>query len=183
MNQDSHRTVELDVRPYLRKKIEPFQVIMDVVKELKKDQMFKLHATFKPTPLLRIMESKGFVNKTEKLDKDHWVVTFVNQQYKHLLQSVGEIDIEEQSTSTNQINEQSESNERQIIELDNRGLEPPQPMIRTLSALERIRPGDEVHIHNDRLPVFLIEELNNLGYPFTVDEQQDDSVKVQIQKK
>lgn len=65
MNQDSHRTVELDVRPYLRKKIEPFQVIMDVVKELKKDQMFKLHATFKPTPLLRIMESKGFVNKTE----------------------------------------------------------------------------------------------------------------------
>lgn len=99
------------------------------------------------------------------------------------MQSVGEIDIEEQSTSTNQINEQSESNERQIIELDNRGLEPPQPMIRTLSALERIRPGDEVHIHNDRLPVFLIEELNNLGYPFTVDEQQDGSVKVQIQKK
>jgi uncharacterized protein (DUF2249 family) len=55
-------------------------------------------------------------------------------------------------------------------------------MIRTLSKLEACRPGDKVVIHNDRVPVFLIEELNNLGYPFTVDEKSDGSAKVTISK-
>lgn len=183
MEQDSQETVELDVRPYLRKNLEPFQVIMDTVKTLKKDQMLKLHATFKPTPLLEVMKTKGFIYKTEKLAKEHWIVTFIHQKYKHLLHFDIDTEIEKQNTSSNKINVTGESSDRKIIELDNRDLEPPEPMMRTLSVLERIRPGDEVHIHNDRVPVFLIEELNNLGYPFTVDEQLDGSVKVQIQKK
>lgn len=195
MEQDKEKTVELDVRPYLRKKLEPFQVIMDTVKRLEKDQIFKLHATFKPTPLLGLMRTKGFVYKTEKLAKDHWLVTFVNKKNKHLLQEVsgkitdggtssplktGAMSASETSPETETDNP---SGDPEIVKLDNRGLEPPQPMMRTLAALERIRPGDEVHIHNDRVPVFLIEELNNLGYPFTVDEQPDGSAKVKITKK
>src|SRR5690606_6161505 len=77
--------VELDVREQLRNKLEPFQLIMDTVKKLKKDELFILHATFKPTPLLGVLKLKGFVNKVEQRDKDHWVVTFVNKKFKHLL--------------------------------------------------------------------------------------------------
>jgi tRNA 2-thiouridine synthesizing protein A len=70
-----------------------------------------------------------------------------------------------------------------VTELDNRGLEPPQPMIRTLKALEESNPGDLVNIHNDRVPMFLIEELRNLGYPFEVDPQTDGSAKISICKR
>lgn len=70
-----------------------------------------------------------------------------------------------------------------VYELDNRGLEPPNPMIRTLKKLEQAKPGDTVRIHNDRVPMFLIEELNALGYPFEVDEQPDGSAKVAIHKR
>ncbi|WP_240343790.1 DUF2249 domain-containing protein [Paenibacillus sp. SYP-B3998] len=69
-----------------------------------------------------------------------------------------------------------------VVELDNRGLEPPQPMIRTLQALESSIIGDQVKIHNDRLPMFLIEELQRLGYPYQVEHQADGSVKVIIDK-
>jgi len=69
-----------------------------------------------------------------------------------------------------------------LIELDNRGLEPPQPMLRTLQALEESHAGDRIRIHNDRLPMFLIEELQRLGYPFEVEHQSDGSAKVTIDK-
>lgn len=176
------KVVELDVRPYLRKKLEPFQVIMDTVKKLEEDSLFVLHATFKPTPLYGVLRTKGLVSKTEKMAKDHWIITFVNKKNKHLLKDIKGSE-EKEHLVRKKTTTSTEPRESKSIQLDNRGLEPPQPMIRTLSALDRSLPGDVVYIHNDRVPVFLIEELNNLGYPFEVDEQPDGSAKVKILKK
>lgn len=47
--------------------------------------------------------------------------------------------------------------------LDNRGLEPPQPMMRTLTALSKLQPGETLTIINDRRPMFLYEQLDELG--------------------
>lgn len=66
--------------------------------------------------------------------------------------------------------------------LDNRGLEPPQPMMRTLKALEKIKDGEQLAIINDRRPVFLYEELNELGYNHETEELEDGSFKITITK-
>lgn len=66
--------------------------------------------------------------------------------------------------------------------LDNRGLEPPQPMIRTLEKLESLEAGDVLTIHNDRVPVYLLPQLLDLGASYTVDEQDDGSAIVRITK-
>lgn len=191
MEQQKPTIVELDVRPHLRKKLEPFQLIMDTVKTLKDDDLFVLHATFKPTPLLGVMKMRGFVNKVEQRAKDHWVVTFINKKHKHLLQLENDSSDESESSDasageSHAIPESSatpaEARPPKVTELDNRGLEPPQPMIRTLAALDRSEPGDQVRIHNDRVPVFLIEELQQLGCTFEVEEQADGSAKVLITK-
>ncbi|WP_027084652.1 DUF2249 domain-containing protein [Cohnella panacarvi] len=176
--KDAH-VVELDVRPHLRNKLEPFQIIMETVGKLEKDDIFVLHATFKPTPLFGVLKIKGFAGKAEQIGKDHWISTFVNRKNKRWLNE--EADVAELDTVAD-AEDGSAANGPEIITLDNRGLEPPQPMIRTLSALERIRSGGEVAIHNDRVPMFLIEELQTLGYPFTVEEQPDGSAKVTIRK-
>lgn len=176
--KDAH-VVELDVRPHLRNKLEPFQVIMDSIKRLEKDDIFVLHATFKPTPLFAVLKVKGFASKAEQIGKDHWISTFVNKKNKHWL---NEEAIFSGVESVAESDDASASSGPELITLDNRGLEPPQPMIRTLSALERIRPGGEVAIHNDRVPMFLIDELQSLGYPFTVEEQPDGSAIVKIRK-
>ncbi|MHA0857328.1 DUF2249 domain-containing protein [Paenibacillus sp. CMAA1364] len=175
------QTVELDVRPYLRKKVEPFKIIMDTVKSLHKDDIFILHATFKPTPLFGLLKTKGYSHKTEKLASDHWVITFVHKDSDHKLANIQEY---QQELDTEQAQEcPSDSHPSQTYELDNRGLEPPQPMIRTLKKLEDALPGDQVIIHNDRVPVFLIEELNSLGYDYNVEEQPDGSARIHIHKK
>lgn len=67
--------------------------------------------------------------------------------------------------------------------LDNRGLLPPQPQIRTFSMLNEMRPGEVLEIHNDRVPVFLFPKLEEQGLPFEVEQQEDGSAKVRIRKK
>jgi uncharacterized protein (DUF2249 family) len=169
--------VELDVRPHLRKKLEPFQIIMDTVKKLSKEDVFVLHATFKPTPLLGLLKTKGYNNKVEQLEPEHWVVTFTHRSQKDQPDSQSVVEQPEDNESTIDPNRLV-----QVYELDNRGLEPPQPMIRTLAKLQQIQSGDKVTIHNDRVPMFLIEELNTLGYSYEVDDQEDGSAKVTITK-
>ena len=182
MDRKDAKIVELDVRPLLRKKLEPFQLIMDTVKKLDKDDIFVLHATFKPTPLFGVMKMKGYAGKAEQKDKEHWIATFVHKKNKHWLDEPGSAAEAAEDAEQKSADSLPREGGPKTIELDNRGLEPPQPMMRTLSALDRCRPGDEVIIHNDRVPVFLIEELNRLGCPYTVEEQPDGSAKVKIRK-
>ncbi len=67
-----------------------------------------------------------------------------------------------------------------IMILDNRGLEPPQPMIRTLTALENLKEGEVLTIINDRRPMFLYEQLEELGYQQRTEQQEDGSFKIEI---
>jgi tRNA 2-thiouridine synthesizing protein A len=64
--------------------------------------------------------------------------------------------------------------------LDNRGLEPPQPMMRTLAALENIMENETLTIINDRRPMFLYEQLEELGYKNRTEQQEDGSYKIEI---
>lgn len=68
------------------------------------------------------------------------------------------------------------------IRLDNRGLEPPQPMIRTLHALENIETGQVLVIINDRRPVFLFAELEERGYFHETQALEDGSFEITIRK-
>lgn len=68
------------------------------------------------------------------------------------------------------------------MKLDNRGLEPPQPMMRTLAALESLSGGETLLIINDRRPMFLYEQLDELGYEHETTEQNDGSFLIEIKK-
>lgn len=66
--------------------------------------------------------------------------------------------------------------------IDNRGLEPPQPMMRTLKNLEKMQDGEVLAIINDRRPMFLYEELDELGYEHETEPLEDGSFKITITK-
>ncbi len=68
------------------------------------------------------------------------------------------------------------------MQLDNRGLEPPEPMMRTLAALEELAVGETLSIINDRRPMFLYEQLEEKGYKYVTTEQDDGSFKIEITK-
>lgn len=66
--------------------------------------------------------------------------------------------------------------------LDNRGLEPPEPMVRTLKSLDEMKKGEQLAIINDRRPMFLYEELDERGYQHETEAQEDGSFKITITK-
>ncbi|MBU8879041.1 DUF2249 domain-containing protein [Bacillus sp. FJAT-29790] len=66
--------------------------------------------------------------------------------------------------------------------LDNRGLEPPQPMMRTLEALETLSAGETLSIINDRRPMFLYEQLEEKGLEHVTRQQEDGSYLIEITK-
>ncbi len=73
------KTIELDVREDLNNKLEPFQKIMDAISGLEENDVFILHATFKPVPLFAVLKAKGFTHEAEELEKKHWKITFTKK--------------------------------------------------------------------------------------------------------
>jgi hypothetical protein len=50
------------------------------------------------------------------------------------------------------------------IHLDVRGLEPPQPMVKTLGLIDSGDVSDVLIVHLDREPIFLYPELEDRGW-------------------
>lgn len=171
------KEVILDVREDLNNKRDPFKKIMTTVKSLEKDQTLILHSTIKPTPLLTIMKAKGYGNEVEKLDKNHYKTVFTKRKGG----IIASLFRKEKTTPNNNSDESLlKDNEKAAYFLDNRGLEPPQPMMRTMKRLETLEVNETLTIHNDRVPVFLLEELKQMDIDYSIEEIEDGSAKVHL---
>ena len=66
--------------------------------------------------------------------------------------------------------------------LDVRGLEPPEPMVRTLAALEALPAGEALVQVNERVPQFLLPVLTERGFDYEIDASAADRVVVRIRR-
>lgn len=66
------------------------------------------------------------------------------------------------------------------VVLDNRGLEPPQPMMRILEALETLPHDATLLAINEREPLFLYPELAERGYVYQTTSHPDGSFHITI---
>lgn len=64
--------------------------------------------------------------------------------------------------------------------LDNRGLEPPQPMMRILESLAGLPDGTTLLAINEREPLFLYPELAERGYQYQTTPHPDGSFHITI---
>ncbi|HEV7178612.1 MAG TPA: DUF2249 domain-containing protein [Candidatus Baltobacteraceae bacterium] len=58
-----------------------------------------------------------------------------------------------------------------VVRMDNRGLQPPQPMVRILAACDTLQPGDKIEADMDRRPMFLFPELDERGFTYACSER------------
>lgn len=65
---------------------------------------------------------------------------------------------------------------------DNRGLVPPEPMARALAMLSEIPVGHIAVVHNDRVPGFLLAQLDLDQMPYMMETDPDGSTIVRILK-
>lgn len=144
--------LDVDVRPILRAGGEPFGAIMQALDVLAPDQGLRLFATFKPVPLFGVMGSRGFTHEATEIEGGEWEVLF--------RPAPGETD--ERFAAARPAGD--EVWPEPVTCLDNRDLDPPEPMVRVLAATEALRAGAVLSALLSREPVFLFPELAKRGH-------------------
>lgn len=71
---------ELDARDMQRRGEDPFFTIMDVARSVGLGQAFRLRNTFRPSPLLGVLEKKGFAAWAEQRGPEDWLITFFRER-------------------------------------------------------------------------------------------------------
>jgi uncharacterized protein (DUF2249 family) len=164
--------VEVDGREDLRAGREPFSRIMSAVGALGENEVLHLRAIFEPAPLFALMTKRGLLHESVAHAPDDWSVWFwkPDADKEREPQEIRE-------TSPSDSVRPATSND---VELDVRGLLPPEPMLRTLAALETLAPGSQLVQINARVPQFLLPILAERGFACDVDESNPDRVLVRI---
>ncbi|MCC7050210.1 MAG: DUF2249 domain-containing protein, partial [Bacteroidia bacterium] len=63
-------TTELDVRPILETGKDPLSIIVEKTNELPKEHTLKLINSFEPTPLIQLLEKKGYIAYSETVSEN-----------------------------------------------------------------------------------------------------------------
>jgi hypothetical protein len=174
--------VELDVREELSKGGEPFSRIMGAVGGLGEREVLHLRAPFEPVPLFAVMQKRGFAHRTEQHADDDWSVWFFRQEMAVEFPTTATTAAQAADVTTPNPATPGAENApaRTEVWLDVRDMEPPEPLVRTLEALESL-PADSMLVQrNMRVPQFLLPILRERGFHFTIDEPQSNEVHVRI---
>ena len=175
------QVVDLDVREDLRNGQEPFSRIMAARREVPPGGVLRLRAIFEPVPLYAVMAKQGFDHWTEELAADDWRVWFYPAQAENEAPpSDGHAGAQAPPATPGPAQAAGEGED--VIVLDVRGMEPPEPMVRTLAALETLPTGKTLLQINERLPLFLLPKLEELGFQHQVRQQNDGLVRVFIRR-
>ncbi|MBC7281611.1 DUF2249 domain-containing protein [Hoeflea sp.] len=152
--------VELDVRPILAAGGEPFGRIMEVVTSLGPDEGLRLLAPFRPVPLFGALASKGLAHQDREIGGGDWEVLFTPAL----------------APTASAAAAAAASVARwpgPLMHLDNRGLMPPEPMVKVLGAAEAMQPGEVMEVLLDREPSFLFPQLAERGHEWQGGFDQD----------
>jgi uncharacterized protein (DUF2249 family) len=169
----AEQVIEIDVREDLRAGNEPFSRIMAARQRVPDGGILSLRATFEPVPLYAVMAKQGFDHYTEQLGDEDWRVWFY---------PAGDRPTVHETSAQSKRREIVADGDWDVVVLDVRNLEPPEPMVRTLAALEELPPGATLVQLNHRVPQFLLPQLQERGFTYDVREQDADLVRVFIRR-
>lgn len=167
---DPNKVVEFDVRPIISGGKDPLKFILAKVKELDKDGVLLLINTFEPIPLYTVLGRQGYAHKVEKED-DVFKIYF----YKDAT-----LNSSEENTDSSSDDEVNIADFENIIEVDVRGLEPPEPMIKILETVSKLDSKTALLVHHHREPLMLYPKLEDRGFRAFCTKINDDYFKIVI---
>lgn len=168
------RIVEVDVRDELRAKREPFAKIMAAVRALDGDAVLRVRAIFEPAPLVSVLGVRGFTCETEQHDVEDWSLWAWRDDATAAPAEPRPDVIVDRTVETPVA--------RSEVWLDVRDLEPPEPMMRTLAALETLPEGHALVHMNTRVPQFLLPMLVERGFVYEIEHLDSGNVLVRIRR-
>ena len=176
----SHATiVELDVRDDLRAGREPFSRITAAVSTLADDNVLHLRTLFEPVPLYAVLGKRGFHHEATAHAADEWSVWFWRPAADGAMGRMERLRLADAARSAGAADVDTNAAPN-VVEIDVRGLEPPEPLLRTLEALESLPAGVTLVQVNTRVPQVLLPILAERGFAYEIDEGRPDVVLVRI---
>lgn len=151
----------LDLRPMLRQGGEPFAEIMRAFANLAPGQDLRLRTPFEPVPLYAVLGKKGLVHSARRIADDDWDVLFTRRSGEKEERT---LDLRPHS---------GEGWPASSLTLDHRELEAPEPMTRTLAALEALPQEEVLTVLLRRKPAFLLPEIVRRGHKWRGELEAD----------
>jgi len=169
--------VEVDVRDDLRSGREPLARIMAAVSALHDGEVLRVRAIFEPVPLFTLLAKRGYLHESTCHAPDDWSVWFwrsgVTDPDSPPSASLAPVEVPAGEIGVS-------AGDRTTVLLDVRGLQPPEPLVRTLAALESLPDGHQLVQVNSRVPQLLLPMLAERGFACALDESHADRVLLRI---
>jgi uncharacterized protein (DUF2249 family) len=164
MTQD---ILTLDVRDDFRSGLHPCDKIQNALGNVGDGETLRLLVPFEPVPIFEVARNKGLSHKAQQTPEGHWEVLFSRNA----------------EVKTNKVARKAHScgcgcsttEPTEIVDVDARGLEPPQPMVKILEALAALPDGAALTARTDRRPIHLYPMLEARGFIGKSEEQSDGS--------
>jgi uncharacterized protein (DUF2249 family) len=171
-------TVKLDVREDIRNGREPFGKIMQTVARLKDNEQLLLVAPFEPAPLYAMLAQQGFSHQSKPTATGDWEILFTR--------GAGDPASPSAAPTPSQPPHASKSRSCSgppVLEVDARGLEPPQPLVKILEALASLPADAQLCARTDRRPMHLYAQLEERGFAGETQEQKDGSFVTHVRRR
>jgi uncharacterized protein (DUF2249 family) len=126
---------------------------MSAAASLPESGTLRLLAPFEPTPLYTVLGQRGFGHRSQPLGDGGWKILFSRKTIAPTSDLPAGNVAESRSPAT-----------VDLVELDARGLEPPQPLVRILEAVAGLTDGVTLRAHTDRRPLHLHPLLEERGF-------------------
>jgi uncharacterized protein (DUF2249 family) len=168
--------IELDVRPVIAVGDDPLKMIMEKVKTVRPGGVLKIINTFEPTPLILMLEKRGFETYVDNVGVE------LVETYFH---RAGKSDFADSTTELHPAGDWDDvvqSFGERVQKIDVRHLEMPQPMLTILDALDHLVADTALYVYHKRIPVFLLPELAQRGFEYRIQEVNDGEVHLLVFK-
>jgi uncharacterized protein (DUF2249 family) len=171
-----NKTITLDVRDDIRKGREPLSKIMRAAAVLQSGEDLLVIAPFEPAPLFAVLEKQGFRHLSRPLATGDWEVRFTSESLASppAVIASGASRVSSRDASLQPV---------EIMEVDARGLEPPQPLINILETLAQLPVGGQLTARTDRRPMHLYAQLEERGFTAESQEQPDGSFLTHVRRR
>ena len=167
----------LDVRPDFRAGLSPCDKIQRALGQVGQDETLRLLVPFKPVPLFEVAAAKGLTYSATCAPDGNWEVLFTRP-----------------SVSTPATATAADppplcgcgcfsTVQAATLDVDARGLEPPQPMVKILESLTALPANVALRARTDRRPIHLYPILQARGFAGESEEQSDGSFVTHIRRR
>jgi len=147
---------------------------MQAVSALQPGQELRLLAPFEPAPLYAVLAGHGLTPSPKQLESGDWEIRF-SRSLDGSAEPPARTHRGGSSSRSVAGAESGQPSALPVVDVDARGLEPPEPLVKVLETLARLPDGSALRARTDRRPMHLYSHLEQRGLKWETTEQADGS--------